>query len=232
MSGGWVKLHRKLLKSPLAKNADAMHLWLHLLLTVNHEDGEFILGNKVVDIPRGSLMTGRISLQKTTGLHQSKIQRLLVLFEGMGLIEQQTYSKYRLVSITNWGQYQDREQQVNSRRTASEQQVNTNKKVKKVKKDKKKEETRIYPAGLNLTAWQEYIAYRREAKIRKLTIAGENKQIEKVISYGGYDTQQQCIDQSIANGWQGIFPPSSNATPAHKSKATTFIDRVLDDGFH
>ena len=230
MSGGWVKIHRKLLKSPLAKNADAMHLWMHLLLTVNHEDGQFILGNQVINIPKGSLMTGRISLQKTTGLNQHKVDRLLKLFVNMGFIEQQTYSKFRLVSITNWGQYQDREQQVSNRRAASEQQVSTNKKVKKVKKVKKKEERRDYPTELNLTAWREYIAYRREAKIRKLTINGENKQIEKIIGYGGFETQQQCINQTISNGWQGVFPVKQDT--GYKSKATTFIDRVLDDGFH
>lgn len=228
MGEGWVKIHRKLLKSPLAKNADAMHLWIHLLLTTNHADGQFILGSRVINIPRGSLMTGRLSLSKTTGLNQSKVQRLLVLFQEMGFIEQQTYSRYRMISITNWEQHQTREQPANSRRTAGEQQANTNKNVKNVKNVKKEPEKPVYPPALNLTAWQEYISYRREAHIRKLTLAGENKQIEKIISYGGHDTQQQCIDQTIANGWQGIFPPSSS--PAHKSKATNFIDRVLNDG--
>lgn len=230
MTGGWITLHRKLLDSPLAKNADAMLLWVHLLLKTNHRDGEYILGTQVIKIPKGSLMAGRLSLAKATGLHQSKIQRLLVLFQKMGFIEQQTYSKYRLISITNWRQYQEHEQQVNNRRTTGEQQANTNNKVNNVNKVNKKQEKRIYPTELNLAAWQEYIYYRRESKIRKLTIKGEDKQIEKIISYGGHGIQQQCIDETISNGWQGIFPPKQNNGGGYKSKATNFIDRVLDDG--
>ena len=232
MTGGWITLHRKLLDSPLNSDSQAFHLWIHLLLKANHRDGEFILGSQVIKIPKGSLMTGRLSLQKATGINQHKIDRLLKLFVNMQIIEQQTFTKYRLVSITNWGQYQDREQQVSSKCATDEQQMSTNNNVNNDNNVNKKQERRTYPTGLNIQAWQEYIAYRREAKIRKLTAKGEDKQIEKIIGFGGYDIQQQCIDQSIANGWQGIFPPSSNATPAHKSKATNFIDRVLDDGFH
>lgn len=46
-------------------------------------------------------------------------------------IEQQTSTKNRLITIINWNEYQQSEQQieqqVNSNRTTSEQQVNTNK---------------------------------------------------------------------------------------------------------
>jgi len=89
---------------------------------------------------------------------------------------------------------------------------------------------RAYPTELNIDAWNEYIEYRKESKIRKLTLKGEDKQIEKIIRFGGYDTQQQVINETIANGWQGLFPPKQKSRE-YKSKATTFIDRVLDDGF-
>jgi len=135
---GWIKLHRKLLESPIFKDSQAVHLWLHLLLRVNHKEGKHLVGNQMVTIPRGSLLTGRKSLAKDTGIQESKIERLLKLFKNEQQIEQQSFTKYRLISITNYESYQVSEQQTNSKRTADEQQVNTNKNVKKEKNVKKK----------------------------------------------------------------------------------------------
>lgn len=112
-----------------------MHLWIHLLISANHADGKTMIGNQSVLVPRGSLATGRISLARDTKINQSKIERLLKLFEREKQIEQQTFSKYRLISITNYDLYQSGEQQVNSKRTASEQQVNTNNKNNNDNKD-------------------------------------------------------------------------------------------------
>ena len=49
-------------------------------------------------------------------------------------IEQQTTSQNRLITIVSWNEYQKSEQpfeqQVNNKRTTSEQQMNTNKNIK------------------------------------------------------------------------------------------------------
>lgn len=123
---GWVSFHRKTVDAPFYKDSEAVHLWFHLVLSANHKDNKTMVGQTIVAIPRGSLLTGRKSLSSATGIHESKIQRLLKLFEKNEQIEQQTFTKYRLISITNYNEYQDSEQQVNSSRTATEQQLNTN----------------------------------------------------------------------------------------------------------
>ena len=55
-------------------------------------------------------------------------------------IEQQKTNKNRLITILRWKEYQgseqQNEQQVNNKRTTSEQPVNTNKNVKKIENDK------------------------------------------------------------------------------------------------
>ena len=48
-----------------------------------------------------------------------------------------THSKFSIITICNWDEYQQDEQQVNNRRTTDEQQVNTDKNVKNDKNDKK-----------------------------------------------------------------------------------------------
>lgn len=123
---GWISLHRKLLEHPLFQDPPAFMLWVQLLLRANHKDNKVMIGNQFVDVNRGQLITGRKALAKYTGLSESKIERLLKLFESEQQIKQQTFTKFRLISITNYNQYQDGEQQLNNKRTTTEQQPNTN----------------------------------------------------------------------------------------------------------
>lgn len=126
MSQGWVATHRKLKESSFYKDSQAVHLWIHLLISANHRDAQVVRGNKVYEVKRGQLLTGRKLLSSETGINESKLQRLLKVFEKCHMIEQQTNNVNRLISILNYDEYQTSEQQVNNKRTASEQQVNTN----------------------------------------------------------------------------------------------------------
>lgn len=123
---GFITLHRKIKDSAIYSDSQAVHLWVHLLLKANHKDNEFVHNGKLVNVKRGQMITGRDKLAAETGINSSKIQRLLKLFQDMQMIEQQTNSKNRLISITNYHLYQSGEQQMNSKRTTNEQQVNTN----------------------------------------------------------------------------------------------------------
>ena len=82
----------------------------------------------------------RKQLSKLTGLHESKVQRILKYFENEHQIEQQTNAKFRIITICNWQIYQTSEQVsehlLNNQQTASEQLVNTNKNDKNVKNEK------------------------------------------------------------------------------------------------
>lgn len=118
-------------------NSQAVHLFLHLLLKASYKDRDIIFNNKIVKLKAGQFITGRKKLAEETSISESKIYRLLDIFENENLIEQQPNSRYSIISIKNWSEYQEVEQQVNSNRTASEQQMNTNNKDKKDKKDKK-----------------------------------------------------------------------------------------------
>jgi hypothetical protein len=101
-----------------------------------------ILDNLSKPILAGSFVTSRLRISKDTGIEQSKIERILKCFESEQQIKQQGYSKYRIISICNWSKFQENkqefEQQMNSKRTASEQQMNTDKNDKNDKHDKKK----------------------------------------------------------------------------------------------
>lgn len=128
---GWVCLYRKILENPIiCKDSDYFAVWCYLLLSATHKKTSALFkGKKIVLIP-GQLITGRKSIAKKFKIDESKVQRILKTLENEQQIEQQTSSQNRLITIINWYQYQEIEQQnaqqVNNECTTSEQRVNTN----------------------------------------------------------------------------------------------------------
>ena len=139
---GWVKLHRKLMDKGYYKKSEIVHLWVHILLKANHKPNEFYWNKENIKVGRGQFITGRKALSEETGINESSIERILKMLENEQQIEQQKTTKFRLITVKNWDYYQtsetseqQNEQQVNNKRTTSEQQVNTNKNDNNVKND-------------------------------------------------------------------------------------------------
>lgn len=138
---GWIKLHRKILDNPVVcKDSDHIAVWTYLLLNATHKEYPAMFSGKKIILQPGQLITGRKSIADKFKISESKVQRILKLFENEQQIEQQNGNKNRLITILSWFDYQDSEQQdeqqVNNNRTTTEQQVNTNKNVKNLKNDK------------------------------------------------------------------------------------------------
>lgn len=103
----WVKLYYKFLKWEWYSDINVSRLFLHLLLTANWEDGKF----KGIEIPRGSLITGRKKLSKETGLSEQEIRTALTKLKSTNEITIKTTSKYSIISIQNYDIYQQNDQQ-------------------------------------------------------------------------------------------------------------------------
>lgn len=140
MEGGYIKLWRGLKNNAIIQKPDYLSVWIHLLLSVNYAENEFIFNNEKIIIKSGSFITSRSKIAKSIKVQESKVERILKYLEIEQQIEQQAFNKFRIISIVNWSKYQQTEQEieqpVNSKRTASEQQVNTIKNNKKEKKEK------------------------------------------------------------------------------------------------
>lgn len=139
---GWIKLHRKLLDNPVTmKDTDHLAVWIYLLLNASHNGHPALFKGEKIMLKPGQLITGRKSIALALHIDESKVERILKSLKSEQQIEQQTSSKNRLISITNWEFYQQSEQQieqqVNNKRTTSEQQVNTNKNIKNDKNERR-----------------------------------------------------------------------------------------------
>lgn len=104
-------------------------MWVHLLLSANHESKEFIWNGQTILIRAGQFITGRKQLSENTGIPETTVERILSFFEKERQIGQQKTTKYRLITIYKWSEYQI----LDNKRTTSGQQADTNKNEKKEK---------------------------------------------------------------------------------------------------
>lgn len=123
MNNGWIKLHRKLTQTVFYRKPAYLALWVHLLLSVNHEEGEFMWNGAVIKVKPGQFVTGRKQLSDQIGLALSSVEDILTFLEKIGKIRQQKTTKYRLITILKWDEYQNSD----NKPTTSRQQADTNK---------------------------------------------------------------------------------------------------------
>lgn len=146
MDRGWIKLHRKILKSAIFTDSDYLKVWLFVLLSASHEEKEMLIDGSKILIQPGEFITSRLKMGVSTGINQHKIDRILKYLKSEQQIEQQNFNKCRLISITNWQEYQTNEQQneqrMSSERAADEQRMSTIKNDKNDKNDKKSVSTK------------------------------------------------------------------------------------------
>ena len=135
-SHGWIKLYRCLLDDAVCQKSAYFHLWVTLLLKAAHAEHDFIFNNEIHTLKPGQLITGRKKLSQLTGLRQSTVEDILRLLENAGKIRQQKNTKFRVITITQWENYQCEEnvrQQTDSSPTASRQHADTYKNDKNEK---------------------------------------------------------------------------------------------------
>jgi hypothetical protein len=104
-------------------------------LTANYEDGRF--EGKV--IKRGQLVTSLNSLSEETGLSIRQTRTALSHLISTGEVTSKSYTKYRVITITNYSMYQDKRQakrqandkQPTNKLTVNRQQYNNNNNINK-----------------------------------------------------------------------------------------------------
>lgn len=174
MNNGWVKLHRKMLDNPVVmKDADHLTVWVYLLLVATHKDLPTMYGGKKIILHPGQLVTGRKKISKATGVNESKVKRILNLFESDQQIDQRKERYGTLISINAWNEYQlcdqQNDQQVTNEWPTSDQRVTTiqedkNKRTQEHKKDIYSQECSDIVSYLNEMCGTSYRASSKKTK--------------------------------------------------------------------
>lgn len=103
---GYALLHRKIMDVPFYKDAEAAHLWVHLILKAKHTPEYVMTDAGEILVDRGKLLGGRNSLAFETGLKPDRVQYLLRKFKKLGMIDWVSHGKFSVFSVEKYDDYQ------------------------------------------------------------------------------------------------------------------------------
>ncbi|WP_438491050.1 hypothetical protein [Paenibacillus sp. IHBB 3054] len=186
---GWIKLHRKILDNPIFNDMQLYRLWSICLLEASYKEREQTIGRQTVLLQPGQFVTGRFDILElyNRGLKErdkvkgeKTVFRWLEHLESRGFLTINKTNKYSIVTVDNWEFYQSddesNDQEMTIKRPSNDQQMTTNKKVKKEKNVEKEEKKDLsaeienfrsrYPSEL-LKIIDQYLDFIRETRSSK-----------------------------------------------------------------
>lgn len=123
MSGsGWIKLHRSIMDhwvwedKPFSKG----QAWIDLLMQVNHTERKVMLGNELVTVERGAMVTSIRKLCDRWGWSNTKVRNFLRLLEQDGMLEVRNDTRKTVLKVRNYDVFQARESDENDTKTTPE----------------------------------------------------------------------------------------------------------------
>ena len=117
---GWVSLHRKFLRWEWYEDNNTKSLYIHCLLKANHKEKKW----KGLTIKRGSFITSFSHLSSETGISSQSVRTAIKNLELTGEIKKESTSKNTLITVVNYGSYQDSQQRANKQITKFQQMDN------------------------------------------------------------------------------------------------------------
>ena len=106
---GLIALHRQIKDNmfwqdkPFSKG----QAWIDLILTANHAEKKIIFDSSLMLVSRGCLVTSIRKLSEQWGWSKDKVSKFLNLLESDNMIHKDTNRKRTLITIVNYGLYQD-----------------------------------------------------------------------------------------------------------------------------
>jgi len=207
---GWIKTHRRMLQSSVFKNPELFKTWMWCLMKATHKPHKQMVGMTEIELEEGQFIFGRKQAALELNLGESKIYRFIKSLEKQTKVELKPNNKFTVVTIVNWGTYQDteneNEQQMNNKRTTNEQQMDTNKNVKNVKKKLLSEN---FPDELKLVEFmiKKMLYNNSKAKVpdtedKKIKWAQHLEKMKRIDGYSNKEVQDIIVFSQTENFWK------------------------------
>lgn len=208
MKQGWVPVKRQIQEHWLWKDKPFSQgqAWIDLIMLANYEDTKMPYKGEIITCERGTVNLSISYLANRWGWSRDKTRRFLKLLEKDGMVTVKATTHRTTITLENYSIYNDvpatKRQQIDSKPTASRQQADTTNNNNNINK-----ETNIYNDEPKLdTAVKEFITFRKKIK-KPMTDHAVKLMLSKLNKLSSdTDEQVEILNQSILNGWQGIYP--------------------------
>lgn len=175
---GWVRLHRKLIKSDVFENEKLLKVFIWCLLKASRFGNEIVVGANKINLLPGQFVTGRRKAAIELCMKESTANNYLKRLEAMQMIELNCNSRFTTVTVVNYKLYQGDSKKVDRKLTEVEQKVDTN------NKEKKEKNNNIYAQQVE-QLWSLYP--NKKGKAQAIT------KLPKLIEEYGYEAIENCV---------------------------------------
>ncbi|MFD1410607.1 conserved phage C-terminal domain-containing protein [Lapidilactobacillus gannanensis] len=198
---GWIKLYRKIMKSFVWTNSDQLKLWLLVLMKANHSQNKFLFNGEEVSVSQGQFVTGvnTLGFEFNQGVKRDKaiagrtLWRWLKRFEKEQMLTIKSTTKYSVISVSNWGEYQESVKHLSSVGQSPVNHLSTNKNDKNEENEKK---STIYSPVIDYLNQKAGTKYKSSGKNTQTLIRAREKDGFKL------DDFKKVIDNKVAE-WKG-----------------------------
>ena len=114
---GWIKTYRQIQDCWIWKvdePFDRRSAWLDLLLSANHKDVKLLFNGNLIDAKRGQLITSVRNLANKWQWSKDRVLKFLRVLENDTMIERDSDNHRTLITIVNYGVYQDKQDAENT----------------------------------------------------------------------------------------------------------------------
>ena len=138
---GWIKVYRDLEKHWLweDKPFSRGQAFINLLMMANHQDNKILFNGDLIEVKRGQRITSLRKLSEEWGWSTKKTKKFLELLEKDNMVTVKTDNKKTLVTIVNYGVYQDGGNTEETQRKQEGNSEETERKFKRNSKENKQE---------------------------------------------------------------------------------------------
>ena len=121
MNAGFILLYRQITEWEWYQNPNTFRVFLHCLLMANFAEGRF----EGITVNRGQFVTSLPNLSKQTKLTVQQVRTALDHLKSTGEITDKAYSKFRVITVVKYDEYQKDNRQDNSQSTGNQQAGNS-----------------------------------------------------------------------------------------------------------
>lgn len=144
---GYIKLYRSLLEWDWFQDANTFRIFIYCLLKANREPKKW----QGIEIKPGQFITSYEKIATDLNLGVQSVRTSIKKLNLTGELTNKTTSRYSMITVKNWGRYQETNKQTNKQLTINQQttnnQLTTNKNIEN--QENKEKERNIYTLSQN-----------------------------------------------------------------------------------
>ena len=106
MDEGWIKIHRRLKKHWIWKDAEKLKAWVTILMEVNHDGKTALIQGELIECERGQSVKSIGTWAKELRWTPKKFRTFLKLLENDSMIVREGLHKTTRLTVCNYDTYQ------------------------------------------------------------------------------------------------------------------------------